>query len=219
MASPKADEPANYCPLPDPDPHHEQSYIVLPTYFPAVLRLQRRFRLICTATLFLFTLAVAVYSLWPSVPDINIVRLRLNRIHIHTFPRIAIDITLNLTVEVRNRDLYLLDYRSLDVAIGYREKQLGFVTSDHGIVRARRSSYVHATIELVGVEVFSDVIFLLEDLAKGSVPFDTVTEVRDATKQLSVKIVTPEVIPEERKIIGTSYLGLGPCRPAHSYSA
>lgn len=45
-------------------------------------------------------------------------------------------------------------------------------------MRARGSSYVDATLELNGVEVISDVILLLEDLARGLVPFDTVTEVR-----------------------------------------
>lgn len=45
-------------------------------------------------------------------------------------------------------------------------------------MRAMGSSYVDATLELNGVEVISDVILLIEDLARGLVPFDTVTEVR-----------------------------------------
>lgn len=63
------------------------------------------------------------------------------------------------------------------VSIGYRGKKLGFVTSDGGHVRARGSSYVDAMLELDGVEMLTDVVWLLEDLARGLVPFDTVTEV------------------------------------------
>ncbi|KAK8551221.1 hypothetical protein V6N12_039872 [Hibiscus sabdariffa] len=64
----------------------------------------------------------------------------------------------------------------LDVAVGYRGKMLGHVTSDHGHVREMGSSYVDAQLELNGVEVLSDVVYFLEDMAKGIVPFDTITE-------------------------------------------
>ncbi|KAA8540423.1 hypothetical protein F0562_024658 [Nyssa sinensis] len=178
MAASKVDcQTSHYDPLPPESDHQqeEQNYIVLPLYSPAVLCRQYRFRLICTGILLL--VALAAYSLWPSVPDLKIARLRLDRIEIHTAPQIAIDITLALIVQVINRDLYSLDYHSLYVAIGYRGKQLGFVRSDHGLVRARGSSYVDAKLEFDGVEVLSDIMFLLEDLARGSVPFDTVTEV------------------------------------------
>ena len=81
-------------------------------------------------------------------------------------------------MKIINVDVYSIDYSSLVVSIGYRGKKLGFVTSDRGHVRGMASSYVDATLELEGVEVLSDVIMLVEDLARGSVPFDTVTEVR-----------------------------------------
>lgn len=45
-------------------------------------------------------------------------------------------------------------------------------------MRARRSSYVNATIDVDGLEVVHDVFYLLEDLAKGSIPFETDTEVK-----------------------------------------
>ncbi|KAL8466571.1 hypothetical protein ACS0TY_035582 [Phlomoides rotata] len=47
------------------------------------------------------------------------------------------------------------------------------MTSDGGHIRARGSSYLNSTLCLDGVEILSDVIFLLEDLAKGSIMFDT----------------------------------------------
>lgn len=45
-------------------------------------------------------------------------------------------------------------------------------------MRARGSSYVNASLELNGLEVIHDVIYLIEDLIKGVIPFDTVTMVK-----------------------------------------
>jgi hypothetical protein len=70
-----------------------------------------------------------------------------------------------------------MDFRSLDVAVRYKGKRLGHVRSDHGHVRALGSSYVDAEIDLRGISVLSGVVSLLEDLGRGTVPFDTVTEV------------------------------------------
>lgn len=178
MAPSKLDDPPYYHPLPpDNNTHQEQqqNYVAIPIYFPAILRRQWRSLLICASTLIL--LAVSVYILWPSDPDLKVVRLRLDNLHIRSVPKIALDVKLDLTVKVRNPDLYSMDYESLVVSIGYRGKQLGFVSSDHGHVTARGSSYVNATLELDGVDVLSDFILLLEDLARGSIQFDTVTEV------------------------------------------
>ncbi|CAH9122820.1 unnamed protein product [Cuscuta epithymum] len=54
---------------------------------------------------------------------------------------------------------------------------LGNVTSDDGHLKARASSYVNATLDLQGVEIFSDVISLIEGVAKGSITLDTVTQI------------------------------------------
>ncbi|CAL5327751.1 unnamed protein product [Camellia sinensis] len=123
-------------------------------------------------------LAAAFFFLWPSNPDLKITHLHLESIDIQTIPIISVDITLGLTIKVRNVDFYAIDYSSIMVSIGYRGKKLGyFVTLDEGHVRARGSEYADATLELNGVEVISDVILFLKDLARGSVPFDTITEV------------------------------------------
>ncbi|KAK3028342.1 hypothetical protein RJ639_037804 [Escallonia herrerae] len=180
MASPKpTNDPSYYYPLPqDPHPHQPpQTYVVLPLLrLPSLNRSKCRRRVVAAALLLL--LAGAVYVLWPSDPDLKVVRLYLDRVHIRTSPHIALDIKLDLTIKVRNPDLYSMDYRSLVVSIGYRGKELGFVSSSRGHIRPRGASYVDATLELNGVEVLSDVFLLLEDLARGSIPFDTVTEVR-----------------------------------------
>ncbi|KAG6388391.1 hypothetical protein SASPL_149816 [Salvia splendens] len=133
-------------------------------------------RLICIAST-LFVLAAAVYLLWPSDPELSVVRLNLDRLHFRTSPALSLDITLDLTVKVRNRDFYSLDYDSLRVAIGYRGERLGSVKSAGGHINARGSSYVNATLRLDAVEVLTSAIFLLEDLVRGSITFDTDTEI------------------------------------------
>lgn len=165
MATSKSDY---YTPIP-PD----QNYIVLPFHYDPN---RHRWRLICAVSFII--VAAVVYVFWPSDPDVKIVRLRLNKVHIHTLPRIAIDISMFVTVKVKNTDVYSMDYTMVKVGVGYRGKKLGKVRSAGGHVRAKGASYVDAELEFDGVELWSDVVYLLEDLAKGSVPFDTVTEIR-----------------------------------------
>ncbi|GJM96284.1 hypothetical protein PR202_ga13105 [Eleusine coracana subsp. coracana] len=86
-------------------------------------------------------------------------------------------ISAALKVRVRNPDLFGLDYSRLAVDIGYRGAKLGRVTSGGGHVRARAVSYIDADLHLNGIRVVEDAFYLLEDLARGSVPFDTVVEV------------------------------------------
>ncbi|KAK3426605.1 hypothetical protein EUGRSUZ_F03017 [Eucalyptus grandis] len=164
--------PIYYTPLP-PQPD-APNYILLPLHHPATAS-PRRLHTICAVSLIL--LASVAYILYPSEPDIDVVRLRLNRVQFHTQPHVLVDISLFLTIKVCNADVYSMDYSTLDVAVGYRGKMLGHVKSDHGHVMALGSSYVDAELEFDGVEVFSDVVFLLEDLAKGTVPLDTVTTI------------------------------------------
>lgn len=200
MTSSKRSDPPSCVPPPDPyyhplltDPHfHSQPQphyvVVLPRYYNPVsyyCRLLRR-RAICLAILLL--LAGAVYLLWPSDPDVSIVRVHLHRFRIRTFPIISLDVNLHLTVKIRNKDLYSLDYDSLTVSIGYRGKQLGLVKSNHGHVRARGSSYVNASLALSGVEILADVIPLLEDVRRGEISFDTVSEVDGQLGLFFVKI-------------------------------
>ncbi|KAG2729175.1 hypothetical protein I3843_01G230600 [Carya illinoinensis] len=169
MATSKADY---YHPIHVPIPPH-QNYVVLTPYYHSSNR--RRLRIICTGLIIL--LAAVVYIFWPADPDVKIVRLRLNRIHVHTFPRVSVDISMFVTVKVRNTDVYSIDYKMIDVAVGYRGKKLGHVRSHRGHVRARGSSYVDALLDFDGVELMSDAVYLLKDLAKGRVPFDTRTEI------------------------------------------
>lgn len=70
-----------------------------------------------------------------------------------------------------------MDYKGLYVAIGYRGKELGHVMSGGGHVRAKGLSYVETRVEFVRVEVVRELIYLVEDLAKGFIKFDTLTQV------------------------------------------
>lgn len=162
-------------PLPS-EPQTPQYIIVLPNYYRSHSYISRtcRRRLIYSAGL-LF-LAVAVFLLWPSDPGVSVARLKLRGFRVHPFPP-SLDISLDLIVKVQNRDFYSVDYDALVVSIAYRRKRLGYVTSDEGHLKARASSYINATLELKGIEIITDVLPLIEDVARGSVTFDTVTEI------------------------------------------
>nr|DAD26947.1 TPA_asm: hypothetical protein HUJ06_028415 [Nelumbo nucifera] len=177
-------EPVYYSPIPSPPPelqYHQQPppqqhYIILPLYCPPCqFRVLRR-HLLGVAALLLF--AGGLYLIWPSGPEVNVVRLGLGHVQVHTSPRVSIDVSVALTVKARNRDFFSFNYSSIVISIGYRGKQFGFVTSNGGHVRARGSSYVNATLNFDGVEILDDVFLLLKDLAKGSIPLDTVSEVQ-----------------------------------------
>lgn len=74
------------------------------------------------------------------------------------------------------------------VSVGYRGRELGYVSSGGGRIRARGSSYVNATLDLDALEIFHDVFYLLADLSKGVIPFDTSTEVVGYLGLFSFKI-------------------------------
>ncbi|EOA17411.1 hypothetical protein CARUB_v10005713mg [Capsella rubella] len=178
MASTKQqDYGVPYTPLPSSQP--SQTVILLTPYRrhrrPSFLR-NLRCSLLFTAAILL--LSAAVYFLYPSDPDITVTRIDLNHISVLDSHKIALDLSFSLTIKVENRDFFSLDYDSLDVSIGYRGRELGVVKSKGGHLRARDSSYIDATLELDGLEVVHDVIYLISDLAKGVVPFDTIATVK-----------------------------------------
>ncbi|TKY48151.1 Late embryogenesis abundant protein, LEA-14 [Spatholobus suberectus] len=147
-------------------PHHHQNHVVL----------SRRF--VVTCALGLLLLASTLYIFWPSDPDLKIVGLKLRRIKVHPVPPITVDISMILTLRVHNADVYSMDFGAINVAVAYRGKMLGHVSSRHVHVRARGSSYVDADVDFAGISVLPELVLLLEDLAKGIVPFDTVSQTR-----------------------------------------
>ncbi|KAM7254553.1 hypothetical protein ACFE04_003933 [Oxalis oulophora] len=180
MATSKLTPPRQFPPPPPPPAHlyyapipNNDHHFVLPYFHNHHSETQQGSCRIYVTT-FIILIAAFVYVFWPSDPNLKITRLHLKHIHIRTFPIIAIDVSMSLTVKVRNVDVYSLDYKGVDVAIGYRGKRLGHVKSHKGHVRALGSSYVDAELDFNGVKILTDVVQLLEDLAKGTVPFDTV---------------------------------------------
>lgn len=135
-----------------------------------------RFRVTCTLSLLL--LFTTMYIFYPSDPYLKIVRLKLKKIKVHRVPHITVDISMLFTLRVQNVDVYSMDFGAVDVAVSYRGKPLGHVTSKNGHVRAMGSSFVDADAEFSGIGVLPEIVLLLEDLAKGMVPFDTVSQVR-----------------------------------------
>nr|XP_027193373.1 uncharacterized protein LOC101515080 isoform X2 [Cicer arietinum] len=164
-----------------PYPPQQQNVVVLlPSYHPRFhLHHHRRRCLRCTAAILLFLLLVAgVFILYPSDPEIQLARIRINHIGIRTNPKPILDLSFSVTVKVRNRDFFSLTYDSLSVAVGYRGRQLGLVHSiGGGRIKARGSSYVDVVLSVDGFEVIYDAFYLIQDIAKGVIPFETHTTV------------------------------------------
>ncbi|XP_075492067.1 uncharacterized protein LOC142530158 isoform X2 [Primulina tabacum] len=147
-----------------------------PAYHRGLLRKSCRFGIISCSVVFIFLVA-ALVLLWPSKPKLSIVHLSLNGLSFHAVPEISLDVKLNLTVRVRNRDFYSIDYDWVNVTIGYRGQNLGNATSEGGRVEARSSSYVNATLDLDAVKILSNVVLLVEDVAEGEITFDTESKI------------------------------------------
>ncbi|KAF4358063.1 hypothetical protein G4B88_021812 [Cannabis sativa] len=169
----------SYGPLP-PNPYSAtpQNVVVLPYYRPPPRNHTNHLlrQCLCYAAAFLF-FSAAAYFLYPSDPTLQLARVHLNRVRVNSSPYLTLDLSFSLTVKVYNRDFFSLNYDSLVVSVGYRGRELGFVRSAGGRIRARGSSYVNATLDLNGFEVIHDVFYLLEDLARGVIPFDTDTKI------------------------------------------
>jgi hypothetical protein len=163
---------------PDADSDDADSYILVP-----VRRLRHRLRRggcgcrLLSPILATLALLALGFLLWPSDPAVSVARLRLAHVSVVARPAVAVNISDALKVRVRNPDLFALDYSRLDVDVGYRGRPLGRVTSGGGAVSARAVSYIDADLDLNGIRVVEDAIYLLEDLARGSIPFDTVVQV------------------------------------------
>ncbi|KZV56094.1 hypothetical protein F511_06111 [Dorcoceras hygrometricum] len=125
----------------------------------------------------LIFLVASFVLLWPSKPQLSIVQLSLNGLGFHTVPSISLDVKLKLTVQVRNQDFYSIKYDWLNVTIDYRGQNLANATSEGGLVNARSSSYVNATLDVDAVEVLSDVVMLVEDVAAGEITLDTESKI------------------------------------------
>ncbi|KAL9323121.1 hypothetical protein ACSQ67_011174 [Phaseolus vulgaris] len=172
----------SFCALLLHKPYHHQNLVVL----------SRRRVISCAVSMAL--LVTTLYVLWPSGPDLKIVGLKLRRIKVHPVPPITVDISMLLTLRVRNADVYFMDLGAVNVAVAYRGKMLGHVRSREVHVRARGSSHVEADVEFAGISVLPELVLLLEDVAKGlrvvTVELSKSEEGIDRTKGTVVASVT-----------------------------
>ncbi|GLT61464.1 hypothetical protein SLA2020_341680 [Shorea laevis] len=157
-------------------PNPNQTVIVLPVYYEHPVR--RYLRPCLSFIAALLFLSAAIFFLYPSDPDLQLVRLRLNNFRVNSPPKLTLDLSFSLTIKVQNRDFFSLYYDRLVVSVGYRGRELGLVSSEGGRVRARATSYINTTLDLDGLEVIEDAIYLIEDWARGVIPFDTDTQVK-----------------------------------------
>ncbi|GLJ26266.1 hypothetical protein SUGI_0504820 [Cryptomeria japonica] len=183
-------------------PADSSYYVVLPPapYDPAI---GRRRRFLGYGALFIFGtifICVAIYFFWPSQPQIEVVRLNLQNISFQTadksgsiIPHLYMNISMGMTIKVKNRDYFGLDYDYLRVGIGYRGRAIGVVNSQSGSLSSRGTSYVDATLDLNGIEVLNDVFYLLRDLDRGQLPLDTTTVFHGRVRVLFVKFTLKEV--------------------------
>lgn len=177
----KDDVDVVYAPLPSGPGNRENVIVLLPRYEltpPLHHRLRRCFNSHAAALIVLLLVCSSIYMLYPSKPAVRVVRLELDHFRVKTSPQLLLYFSFSLTLRVQNWDFFSFSYEDLDVSVWYRGRQLGFLTSDGGKVRARSSSYVNATLNVDGFEVIHDALYLIGDLAKGVIPLDTVTEVK-----------------------------------------
>jgi LEA14-like dessication related protein len=157
-----------------------ETYILLPVRSCLRRRRNIRFRLLlsssCLLTLSILSLLIlSLFFLYPSDPDLSVARLDLSRFRVTTSPPVALTISMGLDLKIRNPDFFSIDYSYLNSTVSYRGKRLGSVISQGGHVRARGVSYVQADLNLDAVRIIDDVFYLIEDIASGTIPFETET--------------------------------------------
>jgi len=139
---------------------------------------------------------VAAYFVWPSDPRIEVVRMGLNKIEWRPekfpgsfLPRIFLNLSMELTVKVTNKDYLGVYYDHVNVGIAYRGEKIGRVTSENSAyIPPRGTAYVDATLDIHGIQVLADVIYLLEDIARGHIPLQTVTDFDGYIRLFSLKV-------------------------------
>lgn len=179
-------------------------YVVLPPA-PHLHNRRRSRRLLAYAASLVVSLGLflgaAFYLFWPSQPNIQAIGFRFNNFSFQTasqpgsvVPRLFLNISMGMFLKVHNRDYFSLEYDSLDVGLGYRGRGIGVVNSEGGYLPARRTGYVNSTLDLDGIEVLHDVVYLLEDLVRKELPFDTVVAFNGSVSVLFTKIPLQEVV-------------------------
>ncbi|XVF34815.1 hypothetical protein REPUB_Repub18cG0091000 [Reevesia pubescens] len=105
---------------------NQQNVIILPVYYQRPSQNYRCLRRCLIFTGVILLLSAAVFFLYPSDPTLKLARLQLNHVGVNSSPKLTLDLSFSLTILVRNRDFFALDYDKLDVSIGIEEGSLGW---------------------------------------------------------------------------------------------
>eukprot|EP00252_Welwitschia_mirabilis_P025613 TRINITY_DN8087_c0_g1_i1.p1 TRINITY_DN8087_c0_g1~~TRINITY_DN8087_c0_g1_i1.p1 ORF type:complete len:228 (-),score=6.75 TRINITY_DN8087_c0_g1_i1:345-1028(-) len=157
----------------------EPCYVILEAA-PRRQRQQSRWRWMACVALWMILGVVAggcVYVLWPSEPRMELVRMKLEGIRWHTQIHpisILLDVDLGVTAKVTNKNYVGVYYNHVMVNISYRGENIGSVRSESGYIGPRATAYVEADVNLTDIDL-ADVLYFLEDIAKGSIPFTSLT--------------------------------------------
>lgn len=173
-------------------------YVVLPPA-PHLNNRRRNRRLLAYAAALAISLGLflgaAFYFFWPSQPGIQVISVNFNDVNFETasqsgsiVPRLFMNISMDMAVKVSNKDYFSLEYDKLDIGLGYRGRRIGVVESEGGRLPARHTSYVNSTLELDGIEILHDIVYLLEDLVRKELPLDTVVGFNGSVHVLFAKI-------------------------------
>ena len=131
-----------------------------------------------------------VVGIWPWYPELKIERMEVKRVKVRPVPPVGADVSISMSVRVRNRDIYWMEMREVDVGMKYRRKKMGHVELKGWQVKGWSSTHVEA--EVVFAELpSSQVPYLLEDVAKGKVYFRTVVELSGQFGILSFRTPLP----------------------------
>ncbi|KAK7389543.1 hypothetical protein VNO78_24683 [Psophocarpus tetragonolobus] len=117
-----------------------------------------------------------MWVVWPWEPELEMERMNVKRVKVHPIPPVSADVWISLSVKVRNRGMYWMELTDVDVGVKYRGKKMGHVESEGWHVRGWGWTNVDGDLEFSGLPS-SEVLHLLEDLAKGKLYFHTVVEV------------------------------------------
>ncbi|KAG4399309.1 hypothetical protein JHK82_021946 [Glycine max] len=139
---------------------------------------------------FVVVCVACVVGIWPWYPELKIERMEVKRVKVRPVPPVGADVSISMSVRVRNRDIYWMEMREVDVGMKYRRKKMGHVELKGWQVKGWSSTHVEA--EVVFAELpSSQVPYLLEDVAKGKVYFRTVVELSGQFGILSFRTPLP----------------------------
>lgn len=138
---------------------------------------------VVAGVLVLLTVSIitAGFVFWPTQPDVEVKKWKLNGISIDTketesiLPSVQLNVSLDMVVEIANPNYAGMVYDDVTVRIVYRGDEVGQVQSEGSRIKARSTANHTATVELEGNEIIDNAKQLVQDYANGKMPLTTYT--------------------------------------------